>query len=92
MGQEKGLLTTCARCGAQVFSKLIGRDTFDGGYSSKDKFEELPEGWGTDHVKGVYTMLCPTCKKDWHDIGEAFINRKPIIINNRQLHIPEVKP
>ncbi len=80
MGQEKGMLTTCNRCGTQVFSKFISRESVDGGYSHREKYEDLPEGWDTDRVKGVYTMLCPTCKKDWHKIGQAFLDRVPITI------------
>lgn len=80
MGSVKGLLTTCDRCGVSVFSKLTGRETFDGGYSSRDTFEELPEGWEYATVKGKYGHLCPECSRAWLDIGTAFLDQVPITI------------
>ena len=73
MAQEKGMVTTCDRCGAYVFSKLLGKEDFDGGYSSRDKFESLPEGWGRESVRGKYTILCTTCREQWLRQGRAFM-------------------
>lgn len=73
MASKKGMVTTCDRCGVSVFSELKGKEYFDGGYSSSDKFESLPDGWGSDTVKGKYTMLCPACRNEWHRLGEIFM-------------------
>lgn len=78
MGTQKGMITTCERCPASVFSPLIGKEYFDGGYSSADKFEPLPDGWARTQVKGVYTYLCPACADLWYRLGQAFMERKPI--------------
>ena len=72
MSDIKGKLITCNRCGETVFVKLIGKDYFDGGYSSRDKFEEPPEGWQTWICIEQYTCLCPECYKEWQEVRKKF--------------------
>lgn len=73
MADQKGLLKTCDRCGAQVFLKYTGTDTLDGGYTKLDKFEDAPDGWGCCKVGREYRTLCPACAERWGEIGIAFM-------------------
>lgn len=70
MSQVNGQLTTCERCGAQVFRKCTGEGDLDGGYTRWNTFEPYPEGWGLVSVpKGVApydnVRVCPACHKVW---------------------------
>lgn len=58
MSETKGKLTTCDRCGKEIFRKYIGKGETDGGYTTWDKFEDLPEEW-MYHTQIGY--LCPHC-------------------------------
>ena len=80
MASEKGKLTTCDRCGAQVFAKHIGKGEADGGYTTWDKYEELPEGWEHLTVGRVYRDLCPACSYEWLDKAERFMKKPPQIM------------
>lgn len=68
--QENGRLTTCDRCGAQVFSRATGEGELDGGFTRWNKFEALPQGWGFRGKKCL--MLCPVCGGEWDKMEEAF--------------------
>lgn len=81
MASVKGELVTCDRCGKNVFLKLIGKDYYDGGYSSADKFEEMPKGWKRTCVE-VYRWLCPECSEAWEELCIAFMERENIIITS----------
>lgn len=72
MASKKGCLLTCDRCGKNVFLALLGKDYYDGGYSSSDKFEKYPEGWKYLSI-GTYTTLCPECYAEWERILKAFM-------------------
>lgn len=74
MASKKGSLLICDRCGNTAFLPLTGKDYFDGGYSSADKFEPYPKGW-THICIGVYSDLCPECSKEWEKTRAAFFNR-----------------
>lgn len=58
MSDKRGKLTTCNRCGQTVFREYIGQGETDGGYTTWDKYEPLPESWL--HTTEVGD-LCPTC-------------------------------
>ena len=73
MANDKGLLKTCDRCGAQVFLKLLGTEHFDGGYSTRDKFEDTPTGWEYERVAGTSRVLCPGCSEEWERLGRDFM-------------------
>ena len=60
MSRVKGQITTCDRCGEQVFRKYIGRGEMDGGFTTWDKFEDEPAGWGYEDRKD----LCPKCNAE----------------------------
>lgn len=58
MGSEKGKLIKCDRCGKEHFLKFIGVGEADGGYTTWDKFEDLPDTWMYDSRIGY---LCDSC-------------------------------
>ena len=72
MSHVNGRLTTCDRCGAQVFTKTVGDGEADGGFTRWNKFEPLPKGWGSHNG---YT-LCPDCASAWNKIETEFMNRE----------------
>ena len=90
MAEVKGRITTCDRCGAEVFSKCTGEGETDGGFTRWNKFEALPEGWGlvavpilvgwTGHgnVYNGYLQVCPDCHKLWDAVVlEGFLKGTP---------------
>lgn len=80
MSHVNGQITTCDRCGAQVFSKCTGEGEADGGFTRWNDFEKLPEGWGLVAVPNSigwvgngnayngYLQVCPTCHKLWDEV------------------------
>lgn len=68
MSETKGKLTTCDRCGEEIFLKYIGKGETDGGYTTWDRFEDLPEEWMFNTQIGY---LCPHCA----GIFRTFIHR-----------------
>lgn len=68
MSETKGKLTTCDRCGKEIFRKYISKGETDGGYTTWDKFEDLPEEWMYHSQIGY---LCPHCA----GIFRAFIHK-----------------
>ena len=73
MAEQKGLLKTCDRCGAQIFLKYKGTDSLDGGYTKRDNFEATPDGWDYCNVDHGYKALCPACAKRWAEICTEFM-------------------
>ena len=69
MGAVNGQLCTCDRCGAEVFRKHIGEEVMDGGHTKWNKFEPMPDGWGTQIHMG---LLCPDCNKEYMNMINAF--------------------
>lgn len=70
MSEVNGQLTTCERCGVQIFRKCIGEGERDGGYTRWNNFEPYPEGWGLVSVpEGIrpydYARVCPECHSKW---------------------------
>ncbi len=71
MSQVNGQLTTCARCGAQVFRKCTGEGETDGGFTRWNKFEPYPEGWDIVSVPREMApydnvRVCPACHEAWN--------------------------
>lgn len=58
MPEIKGKLVICNRCGQTHFRKYIGQGVTDGGYTTWDKYEALPQTWLYESQIGY---LCPTC-------------------------------
>ena len=87
MSQVNGQLTTCQRCGAQIFRKCIGEGETDGGYTRWNKFEPYPEGWDLVSVPKSagaphdYLRVCPACNAQWTKaINEGFLRGTPYYI------------
>lgn len=84
MAQINGQLTTCERCGAQVFRKCVGEGETDGGYTRWSTFEPYPEGWdivGVPKSAGLSfnnMRVCPKCHALWDSvINEGFLRGTP---------------
>ena len=80
MSQVNGQLSTCERCGAQVFRKCTGEGEMDGGYTRWNNFEPYPDGWGLVSVpesagtRHDYLRVCPECHALWDKvINEHFL-------------------
>lgn len=74
MPETKGKLTICDRCGYEHFRKFIARGDADGGYTTYDKYEDLPETWLYITQIGY---LCPTCSGIFRAFIKAFLNGEP---------------
>ena len=77
MAQVNGQLTTCERCGEQVFRKSIGEGEADGGYTRWNKFEPYPDGWGyvsipSEGERHESMMVCPACHALWDNVVNTY--------------------
>ena len=78
MSLVNGQLTTCERCGAQIFRKTIGEGQTDGGYTRWNEFEPYPEGWEVVSLPKVknrvlsYAHVCPDCYAKWNRVLNTF--------------------
>ena len=80
MAHVNGRITTCDRCGAEVFSKCTGEGEADGGFTRWNNFETLPEGWdlvavpnsigwvGNGNAYNGYLHVCPACHELWDKV------------------------
>jgi len=72
VSQVNGQLVRCDRCGKTIFLKHLGEGSADGGYTRWDKFEPLPEGWGS-HLIPTVKMLCPKCNGEYRSLIDSFM-------------------
>ena len=70
-----GMMETCDRCERTIFLKYIGRVETDGGYTSWDKFENLPIDWLKQNGVGI---LCPDCTKEFKRVMTEFYGRDKV--------------
>ncbi len=89
MSEVNGQLTTCQRCGAQIFRRCTGEGVADGGYTRWNNFEPYPEGWelvavpssvktGSGNAYNNYMRVCPACNEVWKSaINEGFLKGTP---------------
>ena len=73
MSKVNGQMTTCERCGEQIFRKCVGEGETDGGYTRWNNFEPLPDGWEIVHVPKEVdrygcVMVCPKCSSKWKQV------------------------
>lgn len=97
MSQVNGQLTTCQRCGAQIFRKCTGEGEADGGFTRWNNFEPYPEGWdlvavpktantGNGNAYNGYMRVCPDCNRAWNiAVNECFLKGTPYY------HVEEAK-
>lgn len=71
MGEQKGKMITCCRDNNFIFLKYLGKGETDGGYTTWDKFEELPDTWLHDSRFGY---LCPECTLEFKKFVNKFFN------------------
>lgn len=73
MPSFKAQVVICDRCGETTYLKHLGKKDLDGGYSSYDEYERLPDDWmyGTE-----YGYMCPSCASMFKDmVGRFFEGR-----------------
>lgn len=77
MAIVNGQLTTCDRCGTQIFRRATGNGEADGGFTRWNNFESYPEGWRLVDIpiknKKVHSgsiRVCPKCSALWDKILE----------------------
>lgn len=73
MQPVKGMMVTCSRCGHQHFLKYLGKGDADGGYTTWDKYEKLPEEWLYETQVGY---LCPECANKFRAFVTEFMDGK----------------
>lgn len=75
MSSEIGKKMCCDRCGAECFLKLRETQKLDGGYTTVNKFEEKPSGWGhvQDWADKGYVDLCPDCYRKYTKMVQDFM-------------------
>lgn len=82
MASVNGQLTTCDRCGTQIFRRKTGEGEADGGWTRWDNFAPYPEGWRKVEIpvknKKFPTQnirVCPKCSALWDKIlEEQYLN------------------
>lgn len=76
MATTIGKLRICDRCGKQEFTKYIGKEDLDGGWTHYDKFESGDPGWKTVHLDTtpiLNALLCTDCMKELSKIINSFM-------------------
>lgn len=75
MSSEIGKKMCCDRCGAECFLKLLETQKLDGGYTTVNKFEAIPSGWGyvQDWADKGYVDLCPDCYRKYTKMIQDFM-------------------
>lgn len=75
MSSEIGEKIRCDRCGTECFLKLLGTQKLDGGYTTVNKFEDEPDGWGyaQDWNDKGYVDLCPDCNRKYTKMIQDFM-------------------
>lgn len=69
MSRVKGELVSCCRCPTTIFLKYLGKEALDGGFSSYEKYEELPDEW---MYESVFGYLCPACAREFQTFCRDF--------------------
>lgn len=73
MSTQNGRLVTCDRCANFTFLKYVGKGETDGGYTTWDKFEKLPEEW---LYTSYFGYLCPDCADEFRAFVTEFMGGK----------------
>ena len=71
MSEKKGKMITCCRDDNFIFLEYLGKGDMDGGYTTWDRFEDLPEDWLYDNLFGY---LCPECAREFKKFMFDFFN------------------
>ena len=71
---KKGMLCECSRCSKTVFLQYTGKGETDGGYTTWDKFEDLPKEWLYETEFGY---LCPDCATEFRQMLTKFFMDNP---------------
>ena len=73
MSEWIGKIVICDRCGREVRRKLLERTELDGGFTSTNRFVEMPGTWEYRHETG---WLCPDCADEFHRHLDAFMKKE----------------
>lgn len=73
MSEILGKTIICDRCGKTHFLQYKKTDSFDGGYTKIDSFEQMPEGWKLHY--DLIGLLCDECDKEYSDFLNKFLNK-----------------
>lgn len=73
MSGVKGIMYSCCRCDEKIFLKYIGKGETDGGYTTWDKYEELPDDWLYETEFG---HLCPKCARGFREFVTRYFDGK----------------
>lgn len=74
MGEWKGKIVTCDKCGRECRRKLIDTTEADGGFTHVERFEEMPETWKYRYEIGY---LCPECNGEYELLLQNFMIGSP---------------
>lgn len=72
MGEWKGKIVTCDRCGRECRRELIDTVEADGGFTRIDRFVKMPETWKYRYEIGY---LCPDCNAEYESLIKAFMGK-----------------
>ena len=72
---EKGMMNYCCRCDEKIFRKYTGTKDTDGGYTTWDTFEKLPDEWLYETEFGY---LCPKCARGFRILMTNFFGENVI--------------
>lgn len=84
--RNKGMFVKCDRCDAWVMVDALPSEIRDGGFTTYEKYEELPKGWihekvlcdGNANEPEVRIIdLCPVCALKFKQMNSAFLAEKP---------------
>lgn len=74
MGEWKGMIITCDRCGKEHRRALLGEKVLDGGFTRADDFEGMPSSWEYRRNTG---WLCPECNTAYETLVKNFMEKRP---------------
>ena len=73
MGEWKGMIVTCDKCGRECRRKLIDTTEADGGFTRINHYVEMPDTWKYRYEVGY---LCPDCNAEYESLIRSFMGRK----------------
>lgn len=71
MGSDMGKRLTCDRCGQSIFLKYLGKGDADGGYTTYDRYEDIPDSWMYTTRMGY---LCSDCADSFRTFVYQFMD------------------
>jgi predicted RNA-binding Zn-ribbon protein involved in translation (DUF1610 family) len=63
----------CDNCGNTITRKKTGVKEFDGGYTSVNIYEDIPNGWVYERIYDQLFDLCPNCAEAFKSIKGKYM-------------------